>query len=584
MKRINPITDPSVEVRRLARDMDKKELKERTEKAKALSKESEAHLVDYCYDCVRTTSRALEKIRKTQDECLKMYYEEIDFSHKEKWQAKVVIPKPYQTVKYATSVVKKAFDTEFISIENERDQDAAKFWRDLLKYLLSKTCGNFQNAFSVATEMAFAIGQSMEIKPIWKDGKLKFVLVEPWKISRDPDAVSRDPQSGMYWIHQEYVERYVLKQLEKAGRYQNIKDIGESFENEHLRKETLDQKKNMTYQKSAFRNPILVSEFWGTILDKNGDLLLPSATYTIAGAKVISPPMPVPYKTMRFPGVSFSPLPHVLRYDGRGLLESVMGLWKLMSNMLCLHYDSLNWIVNPPMEVDITSLVNPEDVDNFPGKLYLTRGTVSGQQAVRAVEHRFRTNEILANLAYADQNFQRGAFVTDAVQGLPGWRQDMTYREAAQNLEQSLSVFSLMGSELEAGALNAIMLACEVVDAYARIEDLEHIVSPEQLYKYVDIESPTGLSLPQLMTGSFHLSGVSAMMKDAEIMRNIKEVILPLTEHPLMAKYIKPYNLMKSIIRRLNLRDEDILYEEHEVVEPTQEEASQWTIPSQPNI
>jgi len=571
------IEDPTNEVRRRLHELireplpviDDQEMAEREDAAEAYAGEDEGHFVDFCEDCVATSVNAMLDIRKIQKECLDLYMEKEppNYAKKEAWQSKVVIPKPHGAVQYAMAAIRKAFSVDFLSIENEADPTAAEIWEKLMMRQLDKRHANFPIAFTDATGVSFAVGQSLEMIPVWRPGRgLQYSLAEPWKIHRDPDALSRHPQSGMYWIHQEYLDAFVLKEGEKQGKYVNaqqaIDSCGEMPKGDlMLTKEEIARRKNQIWRRSKYRKAVMVSEFWGTILDKKGEMLLPSATYTTCGRKVIRLPKKSPYRTLRWPGMSFSPLPNFLRYDGRGLLEGIRTIWYFMCSLLCLHADNLNWVVNPPTEIDISSLVDPDDVDNYPGKQYLTRGTISGQQAIRTVERKNITNEVLANLQYADQNFQRGTFVTDAVQGLPGYRAEITAREAAQNLDQALSVFGLMGMNVEDGAIEAISAGAETVEINAGLDDLSEIFPNEVLMTMVDETSPTGIRLPKL-TGAYHVSGVSAVMRDAEVIRAIRDTILPLAGTPLFAPYMKPYNIIKSLERRLNLKDEGIIVDE----------------------
>ena len=207
-------------------------------------------------------------------------------------------------------------------------------------------------------------------------------------------------------------------------------------------------------------------------------------------------------------------------------------------------------------------LVDPTDVDDYPNKRWLTRGTVSGQQCVRTIDRRSSTNDILANLNFAKMSFQEGTFVNNFVQGLPGYRAEVTAREASQNLEQSMTVFSLIGKNLEHGALSVIRAAAEVVKANLSYKELVQWMGQEVADKYADLSSPTGLRLPELTTGGFHVSGVSALMRDYEIIDAIRTTILPLFEGAsagLFVPYLKPYQLLRSLESRLNLRDEGLL-------------------------
>ena len=527
------IDDPTIEVKQLLRElakgpdvpmMDERELAEREEAAQAYAGEDEPHFVDYLEDCVKTSVDAMREVRRSQAECWQVYNEDEppNYANKEACQSRVIVPKPFGAVQFGKAIVRKAFDVQYLSIDNVQDKDAATFWEKLMTLMLSRNFANFPIQFTDAAEMGFAIGQAMEMIPVWRPNRgLRYILVEPWKIHRDPDAVSRQPQSGMYWIHQEYLDYWLLKQYESEGRYVNVMKVtpqsGTDATHKHdpnLSKEAIAKRKEYVWARSQYRNMILTSEFWGTVLDKKGELLLPNATYTVAGDKVISRPKASPYPSMRWPGMAFSPIPHLLRFGGRGLIQGVKSLWHFMCSLMCLHNDNLNWVVNPPTEIDISAMVDPADVDNYPGKQYLTRGTVSVQQAVRTVERRSATTDVLANMNFCDQRFQEGTFVTNLVQGLPGYRAEVTARESAQSLEQALTIFSQVGKNLEDGALNAILAGAETIAANLTLDELAQYMGEEEALKYMDPNSPTGVTLPQLTTGSFQVSGISALMRD----------------------------------------------------------------------
>jgi hypothetical protein len=557
------IKELSRDSRKEAESPDSQELKEREEAAKRYAGENPKHFVDYGNDCVATYCRAMIKVRQEQKECWECFNEDAppNYTQKEDWQSKVVIPKPYASVMFAMAVVKKAFSVDFLSVQNEQNIQVAAFWEKLMQHCFNQKHADFTTAFTDSTGMGFAVGQSLEVLPVWRRGEgLKFILVEPWKIHRDPDAISRNPQSGLYWIHREYIDYYALKEKEKLGVYQNIDDVKGYLDISHggMSKEEIAERKGLYWQRSKFRTAILTSEFWGQVLGPDGTVILPSARYTWAGNQIIQPPQVPPYRSLRWPGSSFSPLPNFIRFDGRSLLKSVKSLWHWMCTVFSLHSDNLNWVVNPPKEIDVSSLVDPDDLDDYPGKVTLTRGTVSGNQVIRTIERKNTTNEILANLNYGDQVFQRGAMVTDLVQGLPGWRAEVTAREQAQNLEQAMSVFSLMGSNIEKGAIAIVEAAAQIIEANIGYFDLLEIFTPEEIEPYIDLNSPTGIRLPGL-GGSFHVSGISAIMKDSEILNSIKELILPLyTEGSPFVKYIHPYRVLKSIERRSNLEDEKL--------------------------
>ena len=559
--------------------IDEQENKERLEAAEAYAGEKPEHFVEYAIDCRDTSVKEKYDIRKAQKECYAIYKEEEPerFKKKESWQSRVIIPKPFGAVQTAMSAVRKAFSPTFLSIQNETDKEAEYFWQKQMDWQLNEDHANFKLKFTDASGMGFAVGQSLEMIPVWRqESGLGYVLVEPWKIHRDPDALPRDPQSGLYWIHEEYLDKYILKENEKSGKYINIdracSDITKHPTDENLSKEEIAKRKGHTTQISKFRTAYLTTEFWGRVLDTKGNLLLPKATYTIAGNTLIEAPKNSPFRTLRWPGVSFSPLPDFLAYEGRGILHGIRSLWTFICSLMCLYNDNLNWVVNPMTETNIDMLVDQADIDVYPGKNTLVRTSTNGQQGVRTVERQGHTGDVLSVARYYDELFQSGTFIADALMGQTSKR-EITAKEAAQHLEQSMGVFGLMGENIETGAIQAIKAGMETVEINVGVEDLLQIYSQEQVRALVDTESDSGLKIPKL-TGGFHVSGLSAVMKDNETMRNIREVILPLLNSPL-GKYLKPYNIMKAIENRINLRDEDIVVTEDELKQIEQQEQEQ---------
>lgn len=553
---------------------DKQERKEREDAAIRYSEEDEKHFVDYALDCVNQSVKSTHNIRRIQSMCWDVYEEKEPPSYfdKEIWQSKTIIPRPFQTVQFGASAIKKAFSPDFLSIEKAKDTKKADFWQRYMEYQLDELHAKFPLIFSDASRMGLAIGVSMEMIPIWIPGLgLRFSLIEPWKIHRDSDAVPRDPQSGMYWIHEEWLDYWVLKQKEKSGKYENV-DLARDTQttNTHdpmLSKEAVEKRKGMVIHRSEFRDMILTREFWGDILSPKGELLISGGVYTLATNRVIERPK-YAENGYRWPGISFSPMPHLLRHGGRGLLEGVLTIWEAMCNILCLHEDYIKWVVNPPTEINLDGLDNPRDAGEIePGAKILTRDTAHGQQVIRADQRRSRSNDILSNMQFYDQLFGKGSFVSDRVQGLPGWRKQEPYRLAAMDLDQAMGVFGLMGSNIEDGAIHAITLAARMIRDRAGYDDYLNVFREEELKEYgifPDPEAPNGVAGVPELDGTFHVSGIQALMRDAETLTNLKEVIIPLAERPTFAPYTKPYRILRAIETRTNLTDEGVIATEDE--------------------
>lgn len=576
------IPDPQRELLKRKRTMDMadpyaiddQEMKEREEATLAYFGEDEQHFVDYALECIKESTGGQKDIRKIQGSCYNVYKENepAKYAEKEGWQSRIVVPKPFATVQFGAAAVRKAFSPDFLSIINTQDKKAQEFWQRTMDYYLNEAHANFAGKFKHSTTMGLAIGQAMEMIPRWIPGKgLAFSLVEPWKIQRTPDAAeSEDPQSGIYWIHQEWLDYFVLKQGESKGRYfdvARVKDLEEDPADPLMSKESVATRKEMIHKKNKYRKLILTSEIWGQILAKNGEMLLPSARYTIGANRVIQKPKAPQYNSLRWPGVSYSPLPDLLRFGGRGLLEGVLSIWEAWNNLMCMSADYLQWIVNPSKEILSDALVNPNDINDYPGHNYQVKETLNGQNVIRVVQRRSRTSDVLANSQAYDQHFQRGSLVNDAVQGLPGYRKDITFREASMNLDQSMGVFGLMGENIETGATWAVRAAQDTVQTFAGYRDYREIFTEEELQVYgvsPDPEAKNGVSGVPEFNGTFHISGIQALMKDAETLMNIRDVVIPLAERPRFAPYIKPFKVLKAIETRINLSDENVFATEEE--------------------
>ena len=355
------------EQQNLARGMDAQEEQERLEATNAFLNERESHFVSFVEECVRSSASSNYDIREVQQECWRVYQEQEppNYSMKESWQSRVIIPKPHGAVQFAMAAVKQAFNPNFLTVRDPRNPKLARFWRKLLDIQYNRQHGKFIKRFTMASGMGFATGQSFEFIPIWRPGEgLDFSLVEPWKIHRDPDAISQESQSGLYWIHEEWQDVWWLREQERRGIYRNtssLKALADHQEqnphNVHMDRQRTADLRSQIWTRNQFRKSLLTREYWGTVLDSRGNLLHPSLSLTSSANRVIAMPRPAPYLSLRWPGTSFSPLPNFLRYDGRSLLQSVRSLWYYMCNLSALHIDYLNWQVNPMREIVQTKMI-----------------------------------------------------------------------------------------------------------------------------------------------------------------------------------------------------------------------------------
>lgn len=579
MKLVNQATNPNM-------GMDEQELGEREEAAQQLSEE---HLVDYLNSCVEESDKAHEEIRRTWSELWDCSENKMDFSGKEDWQAQIALDKPHSTVQQAKAIVRKALvDTKkFWSCEplgkGKRDKLKCEIWDKAFEFWLSPCQLNFVALFPDAADLGFRIGISHYLKLIPRKNeegryKLDMPMIEPWKIHRDPDSLPRQPWSGMYMVHQDYVDWHVLKVGEQEGRFQfvdRVRDQASEAEKgkEGQDKESIMARRMMSVARHRFRKSYLTSELWGDVLGPKGDLILPNATYTTAAQTVIRGPYRNPYD-VRWPLVAFSPIPHPLRWDGKGILNGVKVLWKLANQLFSLHADNLNWSLNKSYEVNMNGLVDPTDTERYPGKWYFTK---LSEHVFKEIAESSKTPETLQNLDALFKLWQEFSFVSEFVAAIPsGDNTDRTARETEIKTSRALGIFDSIASDLEAGIVWFLTMLYEVLFATWDINDTpeaQAILGDDlfMLMWYSGMMSPKERRAMIKAEMEIKVSGVSAYLVKADLLAKFK-FLLTLLNSPIFVRFFKHYETARVITETMDLQDKGVLKTEEEVAQDMQAE------------
>lgn len=185
---------------------------------------------------------------------------------------------------------------------------------------------------------------------------------------------------------------------------------------------------------------------------------------------------------------------------------------------------------------------------------------MSGQQVVRTVDRRDVTGSVLANMQYYDQGFQRGSMITDTVQGLPGYRAEVTAFEVAQMLDQSMGVFGLMGSNIEQGTVEVLKAIVDVLETFALPHEL--VASVENPDVQAELINSGAIAHPPRLSGDFSISGMQELLKQTDTLRHLVTVVFPMAASPFWGPYFRPYKALKAFEARTNLKDEDLLVDQ----------------------
>jgi hypothetical protein len=539
--------------------IDDQELGEREEAAGALAEEDDRLFVDYCIECARESRDSRRDILDAQSLLWDAYQNIMDFGDKEDWQSRVVIPKPFTAVERAVAIIGKAFkNPNYITAEGVEmnDKDISAHVKEGLDFWCSPQKIDFPRKFTNASRMAMAVGLSLEMIPRWENGML-LDWTEPWKICRDPDALPGESQSGMYWIHEEWVDKWKIDEGGKDGYYINTDQVreGGSTTRPEENKEEIERRKKMWWERNTFRKAVLVREFNGVILDRKGNLLLPNAKYTIACDTLIRKPTAIHFVNLKWPGTSFSPIPHILRYDGRGLIEGVFDIWKMLNKMLSLTMDDFSWVVNRMREVIPEMFLDPTDLELYPGKDVYRTADNPKDPCVRDLLTTSSIDKILAVAQYTGTQIDNNDFVSDFVAGLPGTRSNITKGEVEIKTEQNMGIFDLIGSATESGAVNIAYSLFETMilnwNAESRPSPLR-VLGDNEFTKFLEgagLEEKKQFLKEQCDIKIVGISAQLQMAEKAKLLMALKQY----AESPLFNRYFKLKELLEETVGALGM-------------------------------
>lgn len=541
----------------------------------------EEHLVKFAEECVRHSKKVYEE-RTKRDTLLWEAHETImrENSEKEPYQSKLATNEPFATTLQAKMLVRRAvmdrpdyFTIEPAKPDDQLSKDLAEFNQKAIKYWTSTKEANVRRVYPAMAEMGFSIGISMAVKALWgpdSNGvdRLRHAMIPPWLIHRDPDAKPQEPQSGLYCIHQDYVDRHVLEAGAASGHYRNIdKVFGGTQRGQAWTEEELAKKKGQVMERNKYRKSVLVTEYWGDILNEDGELVLTRQSYTVANGIVIRGPVPVTFPRLRWPIHQFAPLPSILDFHGYGLYEGVLLIWKLRNNLLNLTVDNENWRINKAFEVDVDKLMNPADTELYPGALKIRkRGTGEGlaYTAIEAPES-LRDLSVLWDLTRG--LYDNGSFVTELLKGELGERKNITAHEVDLKVKQGLGVFDGIGKDVEMGGIQLLEMDREVLFTYWDDYDrpgYREIFGNNPIYQRLLPGLAPEERLRMLQTDTeIKMNGVSELFEKSEMLDRLKSAVF-MTDLPRFQGMTKDDVLLQRIFNTLGLYD--VLYTKDELI------------------
>jgi len=203
-------------------------------------------------------------------------------------------------------------------------------------------------------------------------------------------------------------------------------------------------------------------------------------------------------------------------------------------------------------------------------ELYLKPGAVG--DAVKWIQSRDKTGDVLANQQFLRQLWEEGTFIPDIIKGLPGSRSQVTLGELEMQATQAMGVADSIAKDAEQGIKLALWAAQEVITMNWDMKDKPSIA---------DV---MGMEIPPLFLASLEekknflrdhaiikVSGVSQLVKRNDLLDKLKG-LKEMAESMVFGRYMEPYNIAKTFSDTLGMGDRNLICTEEEAKQRDVEE------------
>ncbi|MHA2064738.1 MAG: portal protein, partial [Candidatus Thorarchaeota archaeon] len=423
-----------------------------TEPAKGFS---EKELADQITRQWREGSDRLRTFFDIALECWDQYRNRQDFGDKEDWQAKVTLAKAHSSVKQGVANLVRLMKQagKFVLVEDPSGVNSSfaphvregvhRIWETgkfldtsrealeaglIMGLQVVRLDWTFEPAFKIQSD-GINIQQGMV-----REGKLKIKAVDPWTVRFGPETRGGN---DIDWIIEE--QEITLPTLRKLGF-----EIPPDLLRDNARVDEKEIKKERRTDEREPRAPVArkvkVREYHGPVIDEDTqEVLVPNAHILLVNNQFILLAERNQLWRQKPPYVLSSPLKVVFRFPGQGLLEVNRELKKNIDAIAQMGTDYLKFSTLVMLEADMSMLENPEDLATGaePGKIFRKRPGTGLQRALQQVPINPLQADVFNMLGAFNNEYQRGTFITDIVQGLLDTKGETTATEFAGTLTQT---------------------------------------------------------------------------------------------------------------------------------------------------
>lgn len=573
--------------------------------ADAKAKSEEAEIVSYVVGWYNKLSQDRNSKYDIWNDCWALYRGKEDFSNKEDWHSKIVLPKSFNSVKKATSVIKrylsisqKPWSIESIDPDNIPNAIKGEQIGQAVRVFMEN--GNYQEKFAEALESSFITGLGV-IKVWWSlDPRTKFVtknqpapdgsitksIVKQEVVEGNLAMEAVDPYH-FYWlpgstfskfkgtVEKIRIPKWELIKMKQAGAFPqaSMKDI------EGLGAKTINDAKDQRrtrFDETPTKNTNSVDDYMGDVelLEYYG----PTITKAAGGGRTIKEKMHIvvggstllmtmqknPHWHSKPPYVAFSPLSLPFRTEGMGLVEMVREIDKALNQLTNLSMDTLLFRLLPIFEVTPEVFENERDFETglTPGKFFrrsmLDMGGGPGIVPIRTEDISAGAVQIAGLL---DRAHQEGSLISEIQQGMPRYRGAQSAAESKLLSASQEGFFGSMAADIEHNALGPLVEMC--MDTM--LQNLDTSSDPRiPSILGINARAITTLTreeLHELVQGDYTIkvTGISSQLEKAKMLESLVQFMNILGQNQeAWMPYINQGTLLRRILEVFRPGIEDI--------------------------
>jgi hypothetical protein len=534
------------------------------------------------------------------DECWQLYRGLEDWSSKEDWQTKIVIPKAFSSVKQATNVIKRLLSTSRKpwTIEPTNTDDLVTTARaeqmgDITKVFLDKA--RFVEEFAEGLECGFITGVG-----VWKlwwglvPKKTTQIVNSPifneyGQQSNQKQIIQKQVLEGrlfvravdpynFWWLPGSKMNRWAgtIEDVE-IPKWQLIDMAGQGiFDADKVAKLQpmgLEERTNQKFLRFTERPKTVVgpnsdtgnvklTEYYGPIV-LNGKIVKKNAHVIIGNDNCLLINQENPFWHNKSPYVGFSPLSLPFRTEGVGLIEMVRAIDKALSRLANLSVDTLLFRLLPVFEVAPDVYENPEDLETgmVPGKVL--RRSLGHLQlpGIKPIEFQDISQGAVQVSAQLDRAHQEGALVSEIQQSLPRYRGATTATEIETKAENQDSFFGSMAADIEKQAIEPMVeMASDLIFQFI------DTTNDPRVARILGVGADTLRGIPreelmEMIQGDWiiRVSGITEQLDKIDMLQNLVQLMNIIGQNPeSWMPYINQDKLLQRILEAFRPSIHDI--------------------------